>query len=99
MCTVIFILTWELNCYRQTDRRRRRRRRHTLNLSIEDKPIGLHQVAITNIMCSIKEDGTYYNQFSRYFTTLYGMIHQKRGGMLRRGYRLKEQEKGGIAPC
>ncbi len=43
-------------------------------------------------MCSSKEDGTYYNQFSRYFTTLYGMIHHKRGGTLRRGYRLKEQE-------
>jgi len=44
------------------------------------------------LICSSKEDGTYYNQFSRYFTTLYGMIHQKRGGTLRRGYGLKEQE-------
>ncbi len=43
-------------------------------------------------MCSSKEDGTYYNQFSRYFTTLYVMIHHKRGGTLRRGYGLKEQE-------
>jgi hypothetical protein len=43
-------------------------------------------------MCSSKEDGTYYNQFSRFFTTLYGMIHHKRGGTLRRGHGLKEQE-------
>ncbi len=43
-------------------------------------------------MCSSKEDGTYYNQFSRYFTTVYGMIHHKRGGTLCRGYGLKEQE-------
>jgi hypothetical protein len=43
-------------------------------------------------VCSSKEDGTYFNQFSRYFTTLYGMIHHKKGGTLRRGYRLKEQE-------
>jgi hypothetical protein len=43
-------------------------------------------------MCSSKEDGTYYNHFSRYFTTFYGMIHHKKGGTLRRGYGLKEQE-------
>ncbi len=33
-------------------------------------------------MYSSKEDGTYYNQFSRYFTTLYGMIHKKGGNAL-----------------
>ena len=40
-------------------------------------------------MCSSKVDGMYYNQFSRYFTRY---VHHKRGGTLRRGYGLKEQE-------
>ncbi len=38
-------------------------------------------------MCSSKEDGMYYNQFSWYFTTLYSMIHHKRGGT--QGLRIK----------
>ena len=64
-----------------------------MHYSLRTSRQGLRQVAIMyNIMCSSKEDGTYYNQLSRYFTTLYGMIHKKRGGTLSRGYGLKEQE-------
>jgi len=42
--------------------------------------------------CRWKGERLHHHGDGRYFTTLYGMIHQKRGGTLRRGYGIKEQE-------
>jgi len=47
-----------------------------------------------NIALNPKKNRNYciFIRTEEYFTTWYGMIHQKRGGMLHVGYELKEQE-------
>ncbi len=83
--------TWE-SIY--TDHRQQTTTTHFKSFLLPDKPIRAVPGHNYYLICVVAKRmvRTYYNQFSRYFTTLYGMIHHKKGGTLRRGYGLKEQE-------